>query len=135
MTVVPDRCAWCAKYDFPCTDATHGNPLSRYVPIIERMDNLTVMQLSAIPVVPGLREPVDAPAGQVYDTRPKTAPAVRTISPLAIALVVASVVFGLILVTYAIFRPLPGPATPSCISTIPSCVHTIPPPPPDGVRV
>lgn len=133
MTVIPERCAWCAKYDFECSDATHGNPVARYLPIIERMDNLTVMQLSAIPVVPG--RDADTPrtvaaAGVTY--RASTYTPVRTINPLAVAVAVAGLVFGLILVAYAITRP--GPATPACVSATPSCVHTIPAPPKDGPR-
>lgn len=125
MTVIPRRCAWCVKYELPCGDFIHDNPLAEYVPIV-----LAAMP-THVPVVPGrplVRRPEYVPrdshyAGRLYMTRAERN---RRRLVAALALVISATVFAAVLVLWAHFRPHPAPG-PVCVSTVPSCAkHATP---------
>lgn len=48
------RCWFCAKYDVPCGPDTHGNPLRKYLPLIETT-HLTATMARPVPII--AREP------------------------------------------------------------------------------
>jgi hypothetical protein len=81
-----ERCVFCRKYDLPCNDAVHDNPLLPYVPLVATT-NITPEMAYTVPV----NEPRAPMSTSVHDIRrdwhTRVAALVMACSAIAVALV------------------------------------------------
>lgn len=122
LYVTPSRCTYCRKFDLPCNDDIHGNPL---YPYLGAADN-------AVPVIPGMAEPVT-----ILPTPPparSAADRARTLS--TVALIVLFLVAGIVAIGVVAFIGGTGnhpcsapPCSPVQYATPHTARPTLPPPP------
>lgn len=109
------RCPYCRRYDLPCNEAVHGNPLYPYLSAVS----------NAVPIVPGLAEPTIRMA-----TPPPATPSrlrERSIS-FALALVLVAAVAAIAASAVAVLGTGNHPcSTPPCAPVQYATVGTAPP--------
>lgn len=74
------RCVYCRRYQLPCNEAVHGNPLFPYVPLVATA-NLTADMARTVPVNPPPPVRAAAPAPTAADRH------ARRLSTVALAMI------------------------------------------------